>query len=142
MTSLYNILNICNVITFNLDQTPGGNGSVELPDSVNILELDYQQLDIEENSTTLGWTFDSREICSTVFMLQGFNLSSLRGGVSTLAAPEFEYTFNSSRGEIPSNRLRTSAGDPIVYRLVAVDQNGTICSLPTTLEKFFRFDGV
>ena len=75
-------------------------------------------------------------------MLQGFLLPDVERGVSTLEAPTFSQMFqNTSTGVIPSDQLTNSQGDPIVYRLLAVDENGDVCSMTITQVRFFRFDG-
>ena len=120
------------------DPFPPGNDLVEAPEA-NTLLLDYQQLDIAETYTRVGWTFDASRECRTTFELQGFPLSLVRDGVMNLQAPAFKFTVqNSTTAVIPSDQLRNST-DFIVYRLVAVDENGTICSLET-VETFYHLD--
>ena len=59
-----------------------------------------------------------------------------------LGTPTFSQTFqNASTGVIPSDQLTDSQGDPIVYQLLAVDENGDVCSMTITQVRFFRFDG-
>lgn len=72
-------------------------------------------------------------------MLQGFNLSSVRS--ENLPAPFISYAVeNASTVEIPTDYLMSSSGDPIVFRLVAVNENGSICSQSITQERYYRFD--
>ena len=107
------------------------------PHDVVVLLLNYQKLDIEENSTTVGWMTDySDGICDT-FVLQGFTLEN-----GVLTEQEFNITtVDGYTATIPSDELMNSAGDAILYRLIAVDENANICSETITLMIFYRFDG-
>ena len=113
---------------------------IVIPD-VDMLRLNYQELDINENATTVGWMTDEGEgICNT-FILQGFTLPTIQSG--DLTEQEFSITvFNSYTATIPSVDYVNSAGDVIVYRVVAVE-NGTICYNRMIQEtpRFYRFDG-
>ena len=102
----------------------------------NSLRLNYQKLDVLEDFVTLGWTFGTGDIHDTVFTLQGFNLSA---GVSNSTAPSTVLTFwETDIGVIPSDQLTTSAGDPVLFRLLAQGRRGATHYIPKT---FFRFDG-
>ena len=106
----------------------------------NSLLLDYSNLDIEANSAAISWIFNTTTVCNRIFVLQGFPLTDVESGV--LGTPTFSQMFqNASTGVIPSDQLTDLQGDPIVYRLLAVDENGDVCSMAITQVRFFRFDG-
>lgn len=100
--------------------------------------LVYRDLDIEQNMVTLKWIGNN---CSSLFEVQGFTLDHLQN--ANYATPENRIRRDSDNiAEIPRNKLTTVAGDPIYYRLVAVYDNGTICSHDGTENTFYRFDGM
>ena len=105
-----------------------------------MLLLDYQELDIGENSTTLGWITEDRNGTCNTFILQGFTLSTIQSGDLTEQA--FSITLvNGYTATIPSDEYMNSAGEAILYRLIAVDNNAAICSNMVTQETFYRLDG-
>ena len=123
------------------DPNANENDTVEIPEG-NSLLLNYNNLDIEADATKINWVFDVETVCNRIFVLQGFPLPDVERGVSTLEAPTFSQMFqNANTGVIPSDQLTDSQGDPIVYRLLAVDENGDVCSMTETQVRFFRFDG-
>ena len=102
--------------------------------------MSYQLLYISENAIRVGWVASSERDCDAV-ILQGFALPAIQSGDSTV--PEFNITvYNSTTATIPSDQLTSSTGDPIVYRLIAVDDNQDICSQSITQGRFYRFDGM
>ena len=106
---------------------------------VNMLLLNYQNLNIEENFTTTEWITDSEGDCDT-FILQGFTLSTIES--ENLAVPDFIIALdNLNSATISSDQYINSAGDPILYRLISVDENGNICSNRIDQERFYRFHG-
>ena len=115
---------------------------VVVPPKVVVLSLNYQELDIEENSTTVGWilTGDSEGVCDT-FILQGFTLPTIESG--DLTKQEFNVTIvDRYTAIIPSDEYYMNpAGDVILYRLIAVDKDETICSTTDTQMTYYRFDG-
>ena len=111
------------------------NVTVELTETL-MLQFNYHELDIEENFTTVGWIDEGT--CNT-YMLQGYTLTSIRNG--ELRMPEYIITIvDEYTATIPSDEY--SAGDVILYRLISVDENGTICSGQRSKATFYRFDGM
>ena len=102
-----------------------------------ILQLDYQKLDIEENFTTVGWTIMNGDDCDT-FIVKKFVLSIQN---ERLTEQDFNITiFNRFTATIPSDEYVNSAGDIILFRIIAE----TICSPPMMTETpyYYRFDGM
>lgn len=123
------------MLIFVLDPTPIlGTGFVTPP--MLRRSLVYSNLDIEQNMVTVKWIGAN---CSAFFEVQGYTLDHLQHDNYT--TPEVVIRRNSDTAEIPSNLLTTSTGDPIYYRLVAVFDNGIICSHDGTKNTFYRFDG-
>lgn len=110
--------------------------------SIVPLLINYENFNVEQNATTVGWTFEDG--CSEVFAIEGYTLTSLRNRLSNnLPEPIVNYTVHAavSSINIQSDQLViSSTGEPIVYRIVAVDENGTICSDETSQNSFYRFD--
>ena len=97
----------------------------------------YNNLDIGMNSVAVKWIGDN---CSTVFEVQGYTFEDLEN--ANYISPENVIRGDSDTAEIPRNQLTTAAGEPIYYRLVAVFDNGTVCSHDGTKNTFYRFDGI
>ena len=108
------------------------------------LQINYQDFDVEQNVTTLGWNFTSESNCGddVIFLLQGYTLRSLVDRMSLdLPSPIINRTIHGSlTAQIPSEEL-TTGNDSIVYRVVALDRDGIICSDPTSQQLFYKFDG-
>ena len=85
----------------------------------------YQDLNIGMNSVSTGWCLSNSTECSTV-VLQGVNASSLM------------LHFNETLPIPGQEKVNISTQQPLAFRLVAVDENGTICSNQNT--HFYRFD--
>ena len=96
----------------------------------------YNSLDVGNDGVAVKWIGDS---CSTVFEIQGYTFDDLENG--DYNSPENVIRGDSDTAEIPRGQLTTAAGNPIYYRLVAVFDNGTVCSHGTR-NTFYRFDGL
>ena len=96
---------------------------MEPPEEFMLL-FNYQELDIKENAITLGWITENEVATCNTFILQGFTLSTIQSGY--LMKPEFNITVvNGYTATIPSDKHVNSAGDRILYRLIAVDRDRT-----------------
>ena len=108
------------------------------------LQINYRDFDVEQNVTTLGWKFTSESNCgeNVTFLLQGYTLQSLLNTMPQDLPPlVINRTIRGSlTAQIPSEEL-TTVNDAIVYRVVALDGDGNICSDPTSQQLFYRFDG-
>ena len=111
---------------------------------VAILQINYQDFDVEQNVTILGWNFTSTSGCgdNVTFLLQGYTLQSLLNRMSLdLPSPIINHAIHGSlTAQIPADEL-TTVEDSIVYRVVALDKDGNICSDPTSQQLFYQFDG-
>ena len=97
----------------------------------------YNDLDIGHDSVVVKWIGDN---CSTVFEVQGYTFDDLEN--ANYSSPENVIRGDSDTAEIPRSQLTTTAGESIYYRLVAVLDNGTICSHDGTKNTFYKFDGM
>ena len=97
----------------------------------------YNSLDIGSDGVAVKWIGDN---CSTLFEVQGYTFDDLEN--ANYSSPENVIRGDSDTAEIPCSQLTTAAGEPIYYRLVAVFDNGTVCSHSGTKNTFYRFDGL
>lgn len=107
---------------------------------MNTLAFNFQHLDVSDNEEGIAveWNFDEEDICSMSFLLQGFNLSSLRDGLDVAVPIYSEMLLDSTSSYISLDHLG-SDNDPTVYRMVAVNDDNKICSLSN--DKFYRLNG-
>ena len=100
--------------------------------------LQYEELEIDENSAFIKWI----EICSSEYELQGFTLSKIMDSNFEMAEADVIFRIsNSNCAEIPSANFSIT-DDPINYRVVALFDNGTICSDNLSKETFYRFNSM
>ena len=93
-------------------------------------------MNIEPDMVTVQWTcvHDNTEMCNC-FKLEGYTMENLRVGT-----PYIRITPNATTVVIPSDNLTTTAGEPIYYRFVANNSNGTICTHGET-NMYYGFNG-
>ena len=79
--------------------------------------------------------------CDTerLFKLQGFAESDVTSG--HFAAPEISYNTTSDNITIPSSDLTGSNGEALYFRIIAIDDNNTICSSQESIRTFYQFNG-
>lgn len=94
-------------------------------------------MNLLENRTVIGWT--STNICSEIFELQGF---TIRNGQISASPAHVTSVGSLNTGVIPINQSSSSSGDEIYYRLVAVNENGAVCSDETSQDTYYRFEGM
>lgn len=111
---------------------PGKNGESLL--------VNFQDFAVEQNATTIGWV--SNNVCfGETIMIEGYTVPMLMMGIANLPGPYVSYTIDeASTAQIPADQLLTPTGEPIVYRIIAVDENGAICSDRGSQDMFYRFD--
>ena len=106
-----------------------------------ILHINYQEFDVEQNMTTIGWNITSESNCgdNVTFLLQGHTLQSYPQ-IIIYDPPLISRVIRGSlTAQIPSDELST-VNSSIVYRVVALDGDGNICSDTTSQELFVRFN--
>lgn len=107
------------------------------------LTLNYQELDIEEENIKVVLIVNGNDVGCDIFISQGFTLTSIQSGDFVTEMPEIHFELdNLISAKIPSDQLTSSTGDPILYRLIAMDENGHICSQSISQDTFYRFDGM
>ena len=86
----------------------------------------------------VSWTPSS---CAAFYEVQGYTLPKISNFKMT--EPDNIIRKNNSRAAIvPSVDFTTHSGDPIAYRIIALDDNSTVCSHQHTRSTFYRFDGM
>ena len=95
---------------------------------VEELVLNYQELYIMENRTTISWVLN--DACSERFQVQGYTLDT---GEPVLSPEHVIDVGNSTSVVLPhvSN---------ISYKLIAFCENATLC--PSNRNIFYKFDGL
>ena len=73
------------------------------------------------------------------FKLQGFTESDVING--HLTAPETSYTTMSDNIIISSSDLTGSNGEALYFRIIAIDDENTICSSQESTRTFYQFNG-
>ena len=115
---------------------PNGLPRGEIQGGIILLQINYQAFDVEQNAATLGWNNPGPNCGENVAFLLPFSQQQMTLSSTT---PISNHTTRKFSAQIPSDQLRT-ANDSIVYRVVALDENG-ICSDSTSQESYYRFDG-
>ena len=118
----------------------------EYPTAANSVHVhfDYSGLHIGSNGVTLRWTLSEDNACQNAsFQLQGHTLGNIRNG--SLSAPSFVIAGGGQGGRqlvfvIPREQLRINS-TAILYRVVALFENGSICSHRQTDSMFYNFTG-
>lgn len=116
-----------------------GNDIPTIPPFFNFLNIDYGELEVDEQRVVIKWTPDN---CSMLYELQGFTLAKI-ANVEMNTPDIFFRKDNLNFAEIPSANFNTTNGDAIYYRLVALNPNNfTICSNRTSRLEFYTFNGM
>ncbi len=90
---------------------------------VNELVINYQELYILENMTTVSWFLN--DTCSENFEVRGYTLNT----DEPVLSPDHVFTVGSASSfVISSDQYTNSEGVEINYRLIALDENGTCAS--------------
>ena len=109
----------------------GGFGDVK----INEIVINYQDLYILENRTTVSWFLN--DTCSESFEVRGYTLNT---GEPVLSQDHVFAVGNASSFTISSEQYTNNEGVDINYRLVALDENRNVCS--STRDIYYRFDGM
>lgn len=89
---------------------------------------------MQDDQVTLAWT--SSNICNKEFEVQGFVISNDQ---AIAALPSHVIKAGSSNStQINSSLFSTP---DVYFRLVAVDEGGSVCSDATSQETYFKFEG-
>ena len=99
--------------------------------------MNYQALNIGQDIVRTGWCLSTTNECSTV-VLQGFDVSTLTELHVNRTIQD--YSDQDNKIDIPTQALLTTSNQPLAFRLVAVLENGTICSNEESKVNFYRFD--
>lgn len=108
----------------------------------NFVRLNYQVLGIDdENNLKIGWTaINKTENCGTSFRIEGFILSSLMNNEQ--ATPVFDPIIeNSTTTKILPDQRRVPTGESIVYRIMALNQEGEVCSDSSDNTTYYEVKG-
>ena len=104
----------------------------------NSVSVNYQYFDVDaDGNITIGWN-NGAEICSTDLELHGFTLSSLANGVQEAQSVTRVPAFSDNMAIISAT---SQDEDPVVYRIVALDENRMICSDNSSKITFYKLIG-